>query len=566
MTTPVESFVPPSLDAARWDDLEPLYKVLRERPLGSAAELERLLLDRSELDAAVSEAEAELYIASTRAVDDASVQAAYLEFVETVEPKRRMAAFELDRRIVASPFAAGLERGRYGVLLRDLAAEVELFRAENVPLAAELARLDQEYNQIGGAMTVEFRGEERTLAHLGGLLEEPDRATREAAWRTIHERRYQDRERLDAIFEQMLALRHRTAIQAGFRDFRDYQHRRLRRFDYTPEDCLRFHDGIAEMVVPLLRRSHQARARALDVAPLRPWDLAVDVKARPPLRPFDSVDQLVARTSRVFHRLGADLGRMFDALREGDCLDLASRKGKAPGGYQYQRQRTRRPFIFMNATGVHRDVVAMVHEAGHAFHAALCKHEPLLHYRTAPMEFAEVASMSMELLTLPFLDEFYGPEEAARARRNHLEDLLARLAWTAQIDAFQHWLYTHPEHTKAERGQEWVRLGGRFGAAVSWEGVEHLLPVEWHRQLHLFSAPFYYIEYGIAQLGALQLWSQARRSLPEALSNYTRALAVGGSMPVPELYREAGLRFDLGVDMIRGLLGEVERTLAALPD
>jgi len=565
MSTHVDAFVPPGLDAARWEDLEPLYRGLLERPVRSVADLERLLLDRSEVDAAVSEAEAERYIATTRAISDDAAQAAFLAFVETVEPERRRLAFALDRRIVECPFVAELDQVRHEVLLRDLAVDVHLFRPENIPIEAEITRLDQEYNQVSGGMFTRLGGEEQTLAQAGRRLEETDRGAREAAWRAIHERRYQDRDRLDDIFDQMVALRHRTAVAAGFANFRDFQHRRLRRFDYTPEDCQRFHDGVAAVAVPLLRRFHGERARRLDVAPIRPWDLAVDVKGRPPLRPFASVDQLVDRSSRVFHRMRADLGRMFDALRGGDCLDLESRKDKAPGGYSSQRQRTRRTFIFMNATGVHRDVVAMVHEAGHAFHAALCKDEPLLHYRGAPMEFAEVASMSMELLTLGFLDEFYGPEEADRARRNHLEDLVARLVWTAQIDAFQHWVYTHPEHTRAERGAQWVELTGRFGGAASWEGLNHLLPVEWHRQLHLFSVPFYYIEYGIAQLGALQLWSQARRSLDEALDNYTRALALGGSRPLPALYAAAGLRFDIGVATIRELIDEVGRELEAMP-
>ena len=565
MNTVVDSFVAPDLDATRWEDLEPLHRALLARPLRSVADLERLLLDRSELDAAVREAGDERYIATTRDIGDGAAQAAYLAFLETVEPGRRRLAFALDRRIVECPFAPELDPVRHEVLLRDLGVDVRLFRAENIPLEAELARLDQDYNLVSGAMTVRLGDDEQTLAHAGMRLEETDRDAREAAWRAIHERRYQDHEHLDDIFDRMIALRHRTAIHAGFANFRDFQHHRLRRFDYRPEDCERFHEGVAAIAVPLLRRFHRERARALEVAPLRPWDLAVDVQGRPPLRPFSSVDQLVDRSSRVFHRMRADLGRMFDALREGDCLDLESRKNKAPGGYSSQRQRTSRPFIFMNAAGVHRDVVAMVHEAGHAFHAALCKDEPLLHYRGAPMEFAEVASMSMELLTLPFLGEFYDPGDADRARRHHLEDLVARLAWTAQIDAFQHWVYTHPEHTRAERGAQWVALTGRFGGAANWEGLDHLLPVEWQRQLHLFSVPFYYIEYGIAQLGALQLWSQARRSLDDALDNYVRALALGGSRPLPALYAAAGLRFEFGEVMIRELLEVVGRELEVMP-
>ncbi|MBK8266376.1 MAG: M3 family oligoendopeptidase [Nannocystis sp.] len=559
MTPPDRPFVPPDLDATRWSEIEPLYAALLARPLATAAAVEALLRDRSELDAAVHEAGAELMIATTRRVDDAAAQAAYLAFVESVEPRWRSAGSALDRRIIESPLFDALDDARYAVLGRDLRGDVALFREENLPLAAELAALDQEYGQIWGAMTVDLFGEERTLAAATALLEEPDRDQRVAAWQAVHKRRDRDRDRLDAIFDRMVALRHRTALQAGFADFREFQHRRLRRFDYGPDECLRFHDGVAEFVVPLLRQVHAARARALGVAPLRPWDLAVDVRGRPPLRPFAAPSELEERTSRMLHRLRADFGAMFDGLREDGCLDLDARKQKAPGGYQLQRERSGRPFIFMNATGVHRDVVAMVHEAGHAIHALLCRREPLLHYRTAPMEFAEVASIGMELLTLPYLDEFYGPAERVRARRAYLEDLLARLAWTAQVDAFQHWIYTHPEHDRAARGEAWIRLTERFGPGACWDGLETHLAGEWQRQLHLYSAPFYYIEYGIAQLGALQLWRRARRGLPEALDGYVQALALGGSRPLPELYRAAGLRFDFGVAMIRDLMEEVAR-------
>ena len=553
-------FVPHDLDAARWDLLAPLYGDLLARPLRGVADLERLLLDRSELDAAASEAADELEIAATRRLEE-STQADYLAFVEAVQPECRRVGFELDRRIISCMYAAELEPRRYAVLLRDLGADVELFQPDNLPLETELSRLEQEYQQVCGAWTVQLGGEEQTVARAGRLLEETDRDAREDAWRAIHDRRSRDSERLDAIFDRMIHLRHRVARKAGFRDFRDYQHRRLRRFDYTPADCERFHDGVAEVVVPLLRRLQRERALALGVDVLRPWDLAVDVAGRDPLRPFANISQLVARTSRVFHRLRPDLGALFDELRDGDCLDLEARKNKAPGGYHCLRQRTRRPFIFMNAVGVHRDVVALVHEAGHAFHAALCKDEPLLHYRKAPMEFSEVASMSMEMLTLPLLDEYYDVSAAERARRHHLEELVSRLAWVAQVDAFQHYIYTHPQHTRSERGAAWVRISERFGGEVSWKDTGELLPCEWQRQLHVFCAPFYYIEYGIAQLGALQLWSQSQRSRDGALDNYTRALALGGSRPVPELYAAAGLRFDLGIETMRSAIGEVDGAL-----
>jgi len=555
------SFVPAGLDATRWEKLEPLYRALRERPLKCAGCLERLILDRSELDACAEEAQANAYIRMTCHTDDAEAKSLYLHFVEHVDPHLKTARFELDRRIAESPFAKDLDPARYGVLLRTVRRDVELFRAENVPIEAEITKLDQQYSELNGAMMATHDGREQTLAQMARYQEETDRTVRERTWRLVAERRLADAVRIDGIYGAMLERRHTLARNAGFDDFRDYQHQRLRRFDYTPADCATFHRAVEEVWVPVMRRLNAERATALGVPSLRPWDLRVDVHGRAPLRPFASAEDLVERTSRAFHRLDRELGAMFDTLRGGGCLDLDSRKGKAPGGYQYQRQFSRTPFIFMNAAGLQRDLETMVHEAGHAFHSILCKGDPILAYRESPTEFAEVASMSMELLTFPVIDEFYTPADADRARRSLLENLATTLPWIAQIDAFQHWVYTHPGHAPEARTAEWLRLNERFGPSVDWSGLEPFLRSSWQRQLHLFGVPFYYIEYGIAQLGALQMWRQARRDPSAALAHYKRALALGGSKPLPQLFESAGLRFDFGPAIMRELQQEVSREL-----
>jgi oligoendopeptidase F len=314
-----------------------------------------------------------------------------------------------------------------------------------------------------------------------------------------------------------------------------------------------------------MRTLHRERAAAMELPALRPWDLAVDPKGRPPLRPFETAEQLVERSSAVFRRMDPELGAMFDTLRTGDCLDLESRKGKAPGGYQYQRQRSRQPFIFMNAAGLHRDVITMVHEAGHAFHSLLSKDDPIVDYRSSPIEFAEVASTSMELLTMPYLDAFYGAEDANRARRERLEKFPTIMPWTAQIDAFQHWVYTNPGHSRAERAAAWNELNRRFGPAVDWTGLEPFAERSWHRQLHLFGIPFYYIEYGIAEVGAMQVWMRSRSSERDAIAGYRRGLALGGTRPLPELFEAAGCRFDFGPAVIGSLMRETTAALDALP-
>lgn len=563
--TPATDFVPADFDATKWENLQPLYQALLDRPLKCEGCLEQLLLDRSELDAAAREAQANLYIRLTCHTDDEAAKAAYLNFVEHVEPKLKKISFELDKKIVSSPHADRLDQDRYGVLLRNLQADVELFREQNIPLQTEETKLAQQYEEICGAMTVMFRGEEKTLPQMGKYLEETDRALREEAWRVVAERRYQDHERIDGLFDQMIRLRHQMAQNAGFENYIQYAFKRKHRFDYTPEDCQRFHAAAEQVCVPVYRQLNEERKEALGVEALRPWDLAVDIKGRSPLRPFEKADELVERTSRLFHQMDPALGEMFDLLRGGDCLDLESRKGKAPGGYQYMRDRQRKPFIFMNAAGLQRDLETMVHEAGHAFHSVLCKDEPLVDYRHAPIEFAEVASMSMELLAFPYLDEFYDQADAARAIRGRLEDLAKMVPWTATIDAFQHWIYLNPDHTREERYAYWLELDARFGPAVDWTDLEHFRRTLWHRQLHPFTVPLYYIEYGIAQLGALQMWLQFRRNRSAAIENYKKGLSLGGSRPLPELFAAAGLKFDFGPETMQQLMSEVQGELEQLP-
>ena len=556
-------YAPANLDATDFTALEPHYRELLARAVDGADGLEQLILDRSDLDALVAECTANLYIATTRNTQDKAAEGAYLAFVRDVDPRLKPLASALDRKIASSPHADALPRARYEVLLRALRVDIELFREENIPLETELAELDQRYSQVAGRMTVEFDGQVRTMPQMARFLEENDRALRERAWRAINDRRLQDRDEIDGIYDRMLALRQRIAVNAGFPNFRDFQHRRFKRFDYSPQDCIAMQDAIERHVVPIQRRLDAERAAQLGVAPLRPWDLGVDAHGRGPLRPFETAQQLVDGCSRMFHAMGGGLGEMFDTMRAGDCLDLESRAGKAPGGYQYQRQYSRTPFIFMNAAGMHRDLVTMVHEAGHAFHSILSKDDPLVDYRNAPTEFAEVASMSMELLTLPYHHEFYGAEECRRALRERLERFPSVMTWIATIDAFQHWIYTNPGHGRAERTEAWRGLMRRFGNDVSWDGCEEARDAAWQRQLHLFGMPFYYIEYGIAETGAIQMWIQSRRDQRQALENYRRGLALGGSRTLPELFASAGLRLDLSADLMAELAREVDRELVA---
>ena len=564
--TPASEFVPTSFDASNWDNLKPLYTALLERPLHCKKCIERLIIDRSELDSAANEAETSLYIDMTCHTDDKVISGAYLKFVSEVSPEIKKISFELDKRIVGHAAVGELDAARYGVLLRDMRGSIELFREANLPLEVESAKLEQQYQSLIGAMTVVFQGTEHTLPQMAKYQEVTDRAVREDAFRVVAERRLKDKDQIEDIFDKLIALRHTMATNAGFANFRDFAFKARRRFDYTVADCNSYAEGVEQSVVPAMRAINTQRLAALGYTSLRPWDMSVDVKGRAPLKPFTDGADLYERSLKLFRRMDESLGELFAAMRTGGCLDLDSRKGKGPGGYQATRDRQRMPFIFMNAAGVQRDVETMVHEAGHAFHALLARADNILAYRSgAPIEFCEVASMSMELTAGPFLDEFYTTEEAARAKRVHLEGIASILPWIATIDQFQHWIYTNVGHTRQQRSEQWCSLLAKYGASTDWSGLEEIRAFMWHRQPHLFTSPFYYIEYGIAQLGAIQLYGNYKRDAKKAIVDYKAALTLGGSQPLPKLFNAAGLQFDFSPARIKGTWAEVERELVALP-
>lgn len=547
-----------------WSQIEPLFDELEGRPIDTPQELERWLLDTSELASCLSEEGSKRYVAMTCQTDDPAREQAHLHFIEEIQPRCKPRWHRLRERYVASPARAKLPPERYSVYDRSTVAAVEIFREENVPLQTEEEKLDQQYQKICGAQTVTYDGREQTLQQMARYLQEPDRRVRQEAWELVAARRLQDREPINDIFDAMVRIRTQIAANAGFQNYRDYKWKEYERFDYTPEDALAFHDAIEQIVVPAHRGVQEQRRNALKVDPLRPWDLAVDPYNRPPLHPFTGCTELIEKCSAVFHKLSADLGGQFDGMAGSGWLDLDSRKGKAPGGYQATFDETRHPFIFMNAVGLHRDVETLLHEGGHAFHAVACREEPLVAYRHTGMEMAEVASMGMELLAMDHLDVFYQGEDLKRAKKEQLEGILGVFPWIATIDAFQHWIYLHPHHSREQRTRAWLDLLDRFGGIESWAGYEAPREALWQRQLHLFGVPFYYIEYGIAQIGALQLWQNARRDRPEALRKYREALALGGSRPLPDLWAAAGLNFDFNARTLKPLIDAVLAELKTL--
>ena len=552
------SFVPASIDLGDWPQIAPLFDQLEARiaQAKSVADLEKWLLDWCELSAALDQEGSTRNIAMTCHTDNADAEKAFLHFVENVEPQLKPRQFALEKLYVAHPCRAELLKTgtRYAVFDRDVKNHVELFRRENVALETEEAKLGQQYQKLIGAQTVNFRGEEKTLVQMGRFLEEPDRALRQEAWQLVAQKRLQDVDKCEEIMDELIKLRHQIAKNAGFENYLEFIFRQKGRFDYTPADCVKFHDAIESEIMPAVREIQDERKRQLKLEKLRPWDLAVDPQNRAALKPFADVSEMVLRTQNIFNHLDAELAGNFREMQDKKLLDLDNRKGKAPGGYQSTLSEARVPFIFMNAVGVQRDVETILHEAGHAFHAQATRGEDLYPYRNAPIEFCEVASMAMELLGNEFLEEFYATTEANRARKTHLEGIIGFFPWMAVVDGFQHWIYTHPGHTRAERKAAYLALMNRFGGDVDYSGFEEVRAHSWHRQLHIFLYPFYYVEYGIAQLGALQVWANSKANKAKALGDYKMALTLGGSRPLPELFAAAGCKLEFSAVTIQPLI------------
>jgi oligoendopeptidase F len=559
------SHVPSIVDFSSWINIKPLFTQLESRSLDKVDDLEAWLCDRSELLDVIGEEGTLRYIRMTCDTNCKELEQAYFHFLEEISENVKAADDRLKRKFLTASSRAQLSPQRYFVLDRSFQNEVDLFREENIRLETAESKCSQSYQKLMGSMTVHFEGKEQTMQQMGRYLESPDRSLRESAWTTMVERRLLERNHFENIFDDLLKIRTQIAANAGCSSYRDYAFKHLERFDYTAQDCFLFHEGVVATVVPLVRKLEERRARELGVDKLRPWDLRVDPQSRPPLKPFTEAVELVEGCVRIADQVDPKFGNFVKIMRDLELLNLESRKGKAPGGYQSSLTEARLPFIFMNAVGLDGDVRTLLHESGHAFHVFATQHEILGHYRHAPIEFCEVASMSMELLGGEHLSEFYPDvEDLKRSRRKHLEGILDLLPWIARVDAFQHWIYSHPEHTIAEREDQWLSLHHRFGGIEDWSRFEQAQRSSWHRQLHIFESPFYYIEYAIAQLGALQIWLNSRTDYKKAVADYWAALQLGGSEPLPKLFERANIRFDFSTAALKPLMEAVEEELTRL--
>jgi oligoendopeptidase F len=548
---------------SRWQDLLPYYEALAAASL-DATTVDGWLRDWSRLESLISEAASLAMIAYTCDTADEGKERAHLRFSTEIMPLAEEQSVRLARRFVALGIAGeGLE-----TTLARFRASIEIFREANVPLFAELEGLAARYQRVTGSMLAEWEGEQVPLPRLTPFLQHPDRTIRERAFRSSTAPYLDARRELAALFDSMYELRQRAARQADFSDFQAFSFAAKHRFDYTPGDCARFHDAVEAIVVPAYARVLAARRSRLRLDSVRPWDLGVNLYRDEPIRPFQTGAELAERLQRVFGRVDPALARQWRTMIEEGLLDLDSRKGKAPGGYCDTLHVRGRPFIFMNASGVLDDVTTLLHEAGHAFHAFSANVLPFVWQRHPGAEAAELASMSMELLAGDHLgppDGLLDERDATIARLDHLEDVLASLIHIASVDAFQSWLYTSGDgHDAAARDAAWLRLRGRFEQGVDWTGLIPERSARWYRQLHIFLYPFYYIEYGLAQLGALQVWGNSRSSPGSAVTAYRSFLAEGAVRPLPELYRAAGALLVFDGSAMRPLIETVEEEIERL--
>ena len=564
-TRPIRKFVPEDLVINSWDKIKSLFDNLVDREISNVLELEQWMLDQSELSAVLEEDMAWRYIKMNIDTTDKELGERFSFWIKEISPNTAPYSHKLNLKLVKSPYLKDLDQEKYRIYLRSVKKQIEIFREENIPLFTTMEEKQQEYGAISAKMSIEVDGEKMTMQKAALLLKSTDRAKREEIYNKISSRRLQDEKALDDLYDELILLRQKIASNAGFDNYRDYMFAALGRFDYTPKDCFNFHDAIAQEIVPIINSFEQRRKEKLGNISYKPWDTAVDVDGLAPLKPFDGGTELTDLSIECFNRLRPYFGESLATMKAMKHLDLESKNGKAPGGFMYPLYEIGVPFIYMNAVGSQRDLVTMVHEGGHAVHSFLSRDLSLTEFKSTPSEVAELASMAMELLSMDHWDVFYSDAaDLKRAKLEQLEKVLEGLPWIASIDKFQHWIYT-TEHTAKQRKEKWLEISAELGnQIIDWEGNENVHANLWQKQLHLYEVPFYYIEYGMAQLGAIAMWRSYKQLGEQGLDNYMNALKLGYTKTIGEIYETAGIKFDFSASYVKELADFIKEELEKL--
>jgi oligoendopeptidase F len=560
------NFIPQNFTISTWETLQPFFDNLLQRHIDSKATLEQWLQDSSELEAAISEDACWRQIKMTCDTTDKTLEEAFEYFCTHIQPPVTDYADKLNKKLLENPYTKELDQETYHTYLRNVRKSIALFDEKNIPIQSELAIAQQQYGAIVGAMTVQLNGQDYTLQQAAKFLEHEDRTVREEAYHAINKRRLVDKEKLDELFDSLLQKRQQLAENKNLDSYTTYRFKELGRFDYTPDDCAKFNEGVAIHVQPIVDKIYAQKKKNLGVDTLRPWDIEAEPIGTPPLKPFTTGKELLNKSIQCFEALHPFFADCLRKMNELQHFDLESRKGKAPGGYNCPLAESGAPFIFMNAAGQMGDVTTMLHEGGHAVHSFLAHPLALNGFKEYPMEIAEVASMAMELFTMDHWHAFFDNEdELKRAKIHQLERVITIFPWIATIDKFQHWIYANPKHTVNERNAAWVTILNEYSSKeLDFSGLDEYRANSWQRQLHLYEVPFYYIEYGIAQLGAIGMYMQYKQNPEKAIANYCNALALGGTKTLPELYAAAGLEFDFSPEKIKVLIDFVWDELRSL--
>jgi oligoendopeptidase F len=564
-TRPVRTFVSNDLKVDSWSKLQHYFQDLLDASISNVSDLEKWLHNRSELESVMEEDMAWRYIKMNIDTTDEKLAKDFSFWITEISPNVAPYSHKLNKKVYDSPYLKELDNDKYFIYLRGLKEEIKIYREENIPLFVEMETKQQEYGAIAAKMSVEIDGESMTMQKAAQFLKDTDRSKRESVFNTINDRRLQDVEALDKLYDELIALRQTIAKNCGFDNYRDYKFAAMGRFDYTPKDCYDFHDAIAKEIVPIIEGFDNDKKNKMNLESYKPWDTGVDADGNAPLKPFDGGGELIDKSIKSFERLRPYYGECLEIMKEMKHVDLESKKGKAPGGFNYPLYEIGVPFIYMNAVGSQRDLVTMVHEGGHAIHSFLSRDLDLCDFKSVPSEVAELASMSMELISMDSWDEFYSDEkELQRAKKEQMQKVLEGLPWIAAVDKFQQWIYT-TDHTADQRRQEWKNIMSELNSSViDWEGHEDALLNLWQKQLHLYEVPFYYIEYGMAQLGAIAMWRSYKQLGQEALDNYDAALKLGYTKSIGDLYKTAGIEFNFSQEYVKELADFIKGQLADL--
>tara|TARA_B100000768_G_scaffold19422_1_gene17555 strand:+ start:10103 stop:11827 length:1725 start_codon:yes stop_codon:yes gene_type:complete len=562
---PVRTFVSNDLKVDSWSKLQQYFQDLLDATISNVSELEKWLHNRSELESVMEEEMAWRYIKMNIDTTDEKLAKDFSFWITEISPNVAPYSHQLNKKVYDSPYLNELDNDKYFIYLRGLKEEIKIYREENIPLFVEMETKQQEYGAIAAKMSVEIDGESMTMQKAAQFLKDTDRSKRESVFNTINDRRLQDVEALDELYDELIALRQTIAKNCGFDNYRDYKFAAMGRFDYTPKDCYDFHDAIAKEIVPIIEGFDNDKKNKMNLESYKPWDTGVDADGNAPLKPFDGGEELIDKSIKSFERLRPYYGECLEIMKEMKHVDLESKKGKAPGGFNYPLYEIGVPFIYMNAVGSQRDLVTMVHEGGHAIHSFLSRDLDLCDFKSVPSEVAELASMSMELISMDSWDEFYSDEkELQRAKKEQMQKVLEGLPWIAAVDKFQQWIYT-TDHTADQRRKEWKNIMSELNSSViDWDGHEDAFLNLWQKQLHLYEVPFYYIEYGMAQLGAIAMWRSYKQLGQEALDNYDAALKLGYTKSIGDLYKTAGIEFNFSQEYVKELADFIKGQLADL--